>query len=201
MEKPADVAHPVHELIEKRWSPIWYSGKAFEPDTIRSLFEAARWAPSCFNEQPWNFMIATRDNSDEFKKMLDCLVPGNQMWASSASLLILTVTKLTFTQNDKPNRWAHHDIGLAAENLVLQATALGLQAHQMGGFDGEKAKQVYNIPDGYEVVTAIAVGYPGAPDELPDNLRERELAKRQRKSASEFVFSGAWGTVSPAIEG
>ena len=134
MEKPADNQYPIHELIKQRWSPLAFNIRPVEPEKIASLLEAARWAASCFNEQPWFFIVATQDNAQEYEKLFSCLVEANQTWAKDAPLLMLSVAKLSFTRNNKPNRHALHDLGFAVGNLTLQAQALGLFVHQMGGF-------------------------------------------------------------------
>lgn len=162
---------------------------------LRSLFEAARWAPSSNNEQPWRFIVATKpDHEAEWKRLFDCLAEGNRIWVIRAPVLMLSVASLNFEDDGKPNRHALHDTGLAAENLVLQATALGLFAHQMAGFDMEKARIDLHIPTGYEPVAMIAVGHPGDPAVLSDRLRERELRSRSRRPINESVFLGQWGT-------
>jgi nitroreductase len=193
MEKPAQTQHPIHEVISRRWSPRAFAERMVEREKLLSLFEAARWAPSSYNEQPWSFVVATKDNRAEFDKLLGCLVEGNVAWAQHAPVLALSVAKLTFARNDKPNRHAFHDVGLAAENLVLQATALGLVVHQMAGFYVDKAREAFAIPEGYEPVAAMAIGYPGQSDQLPEPLRQRELESRVRKPMRDFVFSGKWG--------
>jgi len=193
MEKPAETQYPIHDLLKRRWSPRAFGERAVEADKLRSLFEAARWAPSSNNEQPWRFIVATRDHETEWNQLLACLVEGNRKWAFRAPVLILSVASLNFEDDSKPNRHALHDTGLASENLVLQATALGLAAHQMAGFDVEKARIDLKIPAGYEPVAMIAVGYPGDPASLPDRLRERELQPRSRRPISEWTYSGQWG--------
>lgn len=193
MAKPAATDHPVNELIQRRWSPRAFADRPVEEADLRSLFEAARWAPSSSNEQPWRFIVARREERAEFERLLACLTASNQRWAKSAAVLVLSATRMTFERNGKPNRHAFHDVGLAASQLVLQATSMGMVVHQMAGFDVEKARQTYEIPPEFEPVTAIAMGYVGAPDTLPDDLRERELAPRERRPQSETVFSGGWG--------
>lgn len=198
MKKPAPVDPRVHELIRERWSPRAFSDRSLEPGDLRSLLQAAQWAPSCFNDQPWAFLVARREEGEEFARLVDCLVPGNQSWARSAAALMLSVARLHFDHNGKPNRHAGHDVGLAVAQLTAQATALGLGVHQMAGFDGDAARRAYAIPEGWEPMTAIAVGYPGDPESLPDPLRDRELAARQRKPLADFVFAGGWGRTAPA---
>ncbi|MDJ0845623.1 nitroreductase family protein [Crocosphaera sp.] len=193
MEKPAINQYPIHELIKQRWSPLAFDARPIEPTKIASLLEAARWAASCFNEQPWSFIVATQDNSQEYEKLLSCLVEANQKWAKNAPLLMLSVAKLTFERNNKPNRHALHDVGFAVGNLTLQAQSFGLFVHQMGGFDGDKARSLYNIPQDYEPIAAIAVGYPGNINQLDEDLKQRELSPRSRKPLTDFVFRGNWG--------
>jgi len=199
MDKPAPVQYPVHDVIKRRWSPRAFAERPVDTETIRSLFEAARWAPSSNNEQPWRFVVATQDDQTAHNRLLACLAEGNRKWAYRAPVLILSVASMNFEDSAKPNRHAFHDTGLAAENLALQATALGLVAHPMAGFDVEKARAEYKIPRGYEPVAMIAVGYPGDPAVLPDHLRERELKPRNRRPISDFVFAEQWGHTSPLV--
>ena len=196
MEKPAPTQFPVHDLLARRWSPRAYDERLVEPEKLKSLFEAARWAPSSNNEQPWRFIVASRNHEPEWSRLLACLVEGNRKWAYRAPVLILSVASLNFEDDATPNRHALHDTGLAVENLVLQAGALGLVAHQMAGFDVEKARVDLKIPAGYEPVAMIAVGYQGDPNILTDRLKQRELAPRERNPISTFVFSGEWSRPS-----
>lgn len=193
MEKPADAQYPILDLLRRRWSPRAFADRLVEPEKLRGLLEAARWAPSSYNEQPWSFLVATKDDPENFQRLLSCLVEGNQAWAQFAPVLMISIARLNFAQNGQPNRHAFHDVGLAAENLVIQAMALDLMVHQMAGFYPDKAREVFRIPPGYEPVAAIAAGYPGEPDRLPEKLRQRELAPRTRKMLREFVFGGEWG--------
>jgi nitroreductase len=193
MENLAPSEVPIHDLIARRWSPRAFADRPVNPATLRQLFEAARWAASCFNAQPWLYIVATRENPEEFRKMLGCLVEFNQAWAKAAPVLALSVAQLKFQHDGSVNRHAGHDVGAASALLALQATALGLAVHQMGGFDAQLARKTYGIPPEYEPMAAMAIGYPGDPASLPEKLRERETAPRSRKPASEFVFSGAWG--------
>jgi nitroreductase len=199
MEKPAETAHPIHDVIARRWSPRAFDERPVEADTLKSLFEAARWAPSSNNEQPWRFIVASKDTAREYDRLLHCLLEGNRKWAFRAPVLMLSIASLHFEDDGKPNRHALHDTGLAAENLVLQATALGLQAHQMAGFDVQLARATYLIPTGFDPVAMIAVGYPGDPAVLPDHLREREMKPRERQPIGDFVFSIKWGQTSSLV--
>ena len=198
MDKPADTLHPIHDLLARRWSPRAFSDRPVAPDVLRSLCEAARWAPSSANLQPWSFIVATRDNQQEFARMLECLVEGNQIWAKQAPVLMVSVAAKLDRDGD-PNPHAWYDVGQAVALLSVQATALGLFVHQMAGILPEKIRELYQIPDSYEPVTGIALGYPGTPEQLPDKLRQRELAPRTRKPINEFVFAGAWGRASKLV--
>jgi nitroreductase len=163
-----------------------------EKEKILVIMEAARWSPSSYNEQPWSFIIATKDNPTEYEQLLNCLSEGNIRWARFAPLLMISVAKLIFERNGKPNRHAFHDVGLAVGNLVIQAGHLGLHVHQMAGILVETVRATYKIPETHEPVAGIAIGYYGDIDQLPEDLRERELADRARKPLEEFVFSGSW---------
>lgn len=193
MKKTSTTSYPIHELLAERWSPRAFSDEPVSNEVLGSLLEAARWAPSCYNEQPWRFVVATRSDAGEFKRLADCIFEGNS-WARSAPVLLLSVAQLTFERNGEANRHALHDVGLAVENLVLQAQALGLTTHQLAGFDVERARQALGIPDGFDPVCMIAVGRRAEPDALPDALREREVAPRVRKALNELVFASGWET-------
>ena len=193
MEKKAAAGNYISEIIAKRWSPRAFLSKPIENEKIMSLFEAARWAPSAYNEQPWRFITATSEDSYQHTKMLSCLVDANKAWAKKAPMLIILVVKKNFEFNGKPNRWAMHDCGLALENLLLQTVELGLAAHPMAGFSVDAVKSGYSVPDDYEPLVAIAVGYPGEPEMLEGELLEREKDPRERKEISDFVFNGKWG--------
>jgi nitroreductase len=196
MEKPAETQYPVEEILRRRWSPRAFSDRPVEPEKLPSLFEAARWAASSFNEQPWNFIVATKQKPEEHARLLSCLVEGNQRWAHAAPVLMVSVAKLNFEKTGKPNRHAFHDVGLAVQNMIVEATALGLFVHQMAGFSPEKVREAYGVPEGFEPVAAIAIGYGLAADELPEAFREFDLGARNRKSTDSFVFEGHWGETS-----
>ena len=193
-DKKAATDHPIHELLTQRWSPYAFDDRPVPAEDLRSLFEAARWAASSYNEQPWSYIVATRDKPEEFRRLLSCLAEGNQVWAKAAPVLALGVVTLRFKRNNKENRAAVHDLGLAAGNLVVEATARGLFVHQMIGILPDKARELYQIPADSEAWTALAIGYRKEPDGLPAALKERELAPRQRRPLSQFVFTGKWGS-------
>lgn len=193
MVKRASPDHAIHELIADRWSPYAFDSRPVSKADVLSLFEAARWAASSYNEQPWSYLVATQDEPEEFAKLLSCLVEGNQVWAKAAPLLAVSVASLAFKLNGKPNKAAIHDLGLAACSLTLEATVRGLAVHQMIGILPERVRELYGIPEGYEAVTGLAIGYVGDPNRLPEKLRERDLAPRSRRPLKEFIFSGGWG--------
>lgn len=193
MERRRDAAHPIHDLLARRWSPRAFADRPVERDKLLSLLEGARWAPSSNNEQPWHFIVATKDDPEGFARLLDCLVEKNQSWAKAAPVLMMSVASTVFSRNGKPNRHALHDVGQAVADLTVQATALGLYVHQMAGFSVDKARETYGVPATAEPVAAIAVGYLGDPGTLPPDLREREGVLSTRKPIEEFVFTGAWG--------
>ena len=193
MKNPAPTEVPVHEIVRERWSPRAFSDKAVTPEVLRSLFEAARWAPSSSNEQPWAYIVATKDDAENFEKSLGALVEFNANWARKAAVLVIAVAELAFAKNNAPNRNAQYDVGAASLQLSIEATARGLVVHQMAGFDPETAKEAYDIPQGWEPIAAMAIGYPGDPASLPEPLQSREKAPRSRKRIREFVMSGEWG--------
>ena len=192
MEKPAPVAHPIHELMRRRWSPRAFAPQPIAAQDLQSILEAARWAASSGNEQPWRMLLARREHPDEFARLLACLVEGNRRWCIHAGALVLTVARLTLTRNDKPNRHAWHDTGMALAHMLLEATARGIAAHPMAGFDTEVARTTYAIPEGFAPVTMVAFGIPASPDTLPEDLREREMSPRSRRPLADFVFAGTW---------
>ena len=199
MQKPAPAHFPIHDLIRDRWSPRAFAAKPIEPAVLASLFEAARWAPSSSNEQPWAFVVATKDEPENFAKTISVLVEFNASWAKEAAALVLAVSSLKFHANGNQNRNAFYDTGAATALLSMEATYRGLAVHQMAGFDPAKAKQVFQIPEDWEPIAAMAIGYPGHSDTLHPKLREREVAPRTRKPLSEFVMSGRWGHTSPIV--
>ena len=194
MQKPAITQAPIHDIIANRWSPRAYdANKAVSQKQIISLLEAARWAPSCFGDEPWRFIVWDK-NQDEtaWDIAYDCIVPGNQTWAKDAPVLILICADTLFSHNQKPNRWANYDTGAAAVSLCLQATSMGLVTHQMGGFDGEKTHAAFGIPEQIEMMSMLAVGYAADADTLSDEFKERALAPRKRRPLGELFYDGVW---------
>lgn len=181
----------INKLITDRFSPVAFAPGAVGEDKVKRLFEAARWAPSSRNEQPWRFIYAHR-NDAVFEDMLNTLVDENRIWAQNAPLLILSIAKTTFSHNGKPNQYAFHDTGMAVANLLIQATDMGLYVHQMGGYDKEMARKNLNIPEEYAPVAMIAVGYLGNTDNLSEDLQKREQSKRERMPLDKIVFENRW---------
>lgn len=195
--REAHTEYPVHELIAKRWSPCQLSVERPVGDAdLASLFEAARWAASSFNAQPWHYVVAKREDKTEFKRILHCLTEGNQVWAQYAAVLALGIARLDFPRNGKPNLAAIHDLGAASAQLTFEATSRGLKVHQMAGIQRDRIRQTYAVPEGFEPVTGIAIGYYAPNEELPANYRQRDEAPRERRPLSEFVFSGSWGVAA-----
>ena len=193
-KRAAPVDHPIHPLLQSR-----YSGLAFEPRDVpagdlQALFEAARWAPSCFNEQPWRFLVAPRSERAEFDDLLACLVEGNRTFAAQAGVLLIGMVSRRFARNGQENAHARHDLGLAMGALTLEATSRGLIVHQMGGIQAPLIRDRFQVPDDLDIVTATAIGYPGDPASLPDALRAREAAPRTRRPLTDFVFGSKIGT-------
>ncbi|PHS69585.1 MAG: nitroreductase [Methylophaga sp.] len=196
MEKPAETEQKINNIIAERWS-----GRAYDPsvplshEQVISLCEAARWAPSCYGDQPWRFIIWNKHEDEQsWQKALNCLSPGNQAWAKNASLLILAASVKIFSHNNEDNRWMGYDTGAASISLCLQATSMGLISHQMGGFDGEKIKQIFSLPENIECWAMIAVGHSAALDSLNEQQLTRELKARERRPLNEQFFSNSWNT-------
>src|SRR5215472_6762107 len=163
MQKLAPSDFPVHQLIRKRWSPRAFADEPIPEDVLGSLFEAARWAPSSANEQPWAYIVATKEDKVNFDKVLGTLVEFNAGWAKNAAALAIATAELAFAKTHSPNRSAQYDTGAATALLSVEATARGVVVHQMAGFDAAKARQTFAIPEGWEPMAAIAIGYPGDP--------------------------------------
>jgi nitroreductase len=193
LEKIATTEHPILELLAQRWSPYAFADRDVSAEDLRSLFEAARWAPSSYNEQPWRYILAKSSDADAHAKLVSCLVEGNQAWAKNAPVLMIGIAVTTFSRNGKPNKAAQHDLGLAAGNMCLEATARGLYVHQMIGIVPERVRELYGVPPEAEPLTGLAIGYLGDGSDMPEAMRERDRAPRTRKAIEEFVFEGAWG--------
>jgi len=193
--KPATTRVKIHDLIQTRWSP-----RAIDPDKdvshedLIALLEAARWAPSCFNDQPWRYIVWVKSKDEaSWQQALSCLAEKNQQWAKNAPVLMLAVAMENFNHNGKPNRWAMYDTGGAGVSLCFQATALGLVVHQMGGFDAEKARELFKLPADCTPMPMMAVGYQADIDILDDDFKAAELAERTRAPLNQRFYFGQWG--------
>ncbi|MEY3909344.1 MAG: hypothetical protein RIT47_35 [Pseudomonadota bacterium] len=197
MKKPAITEQPIHSILSDRWS-----SRAYDPDQLvsqesfLSLMEAARWSPSCMGDQPWQFISFHKKDATSWTQALNCLSVGNQNWAMDASILILACARQSFSNNEKPNRWNQYDTGAACENICLQATSLGLVAHQMGGFDVEKSRQLFQIPGQYDLMSFIAIGYPLAVEKISAEALVKEKEARKRKPLREIFYTNQWGEQS-----
>lgn len=198
--KNAVIDYPIQKVLSDRWSPYGFEDCPITKADPCSLFEAARWAASSYNEQSWDYIIATKDNPQEFSQLLSCLVEANQAWAKVAPVLVLGVVSLRFAKNHTDNRAAVHDLGLASGNLVMEATTRGLAVHQMIGILPDRARELYQIPEHFEAWTALAIGYTANTANMPAALKERDMAPRQRRSLSDFVFAAHWKEASPIVQ-
>ncbi len=198
--KLASPDHPIHELLKRRWSPYSFLARAVPDDVLRSLFEAARWAASSYNEQPWSYIVATSGDHEAFERLLSCLVEGNQVWAKAAPVLAIGCVHLNFTRTGQPNAAAIHDLGQASCSLTFEASARGIFVHQMIGILPDRVRELYGVPEGVQPLTGLAIGYLGDPSSLPEQIQSRDLGVRTRKPLREFVFGEAWGTASACSE-
>jgi nitroreductase len=196
LEKTAKTQAPIHDLLAKRWSSRAFDkNKMLSKQDITSLLEAARWSPSCYGDEPWRFVVCDRATQPEaWQNAFDCLAEMNQSWVKNVPLLIVVTAMKQFKHNGKDNQWAMYDVGAACENLCLQAVALGLTTHQMAGFDPQKLIRTFKLPETVQATTVIAVGYQTEMDVIEiDELKQRELAERQRMPLDELCFAGEWG--------
>lgn len=198
--KRATTHTDIHDIIAERWSPRAFDrDRPVAEDTLIGLLEAARWAPSCFNDQPWRYIVCDRaTNEVAWNDAFSCLVEKNQLWAKNAPVLIFSCAKMYFTHNGNLNRWSEHDCGAASANMCLQATAYGLHIHQMGGFDADRVNELFKVPDDFKPMAAMAVGYMGDIGVLHEDFTADEQAPRERIALEKFAFYGEWKT--PMVE-
>jgi len=197
--KQAQTDYPIHELLQARWSPRAFADKGIEAEKLQSVFEAARWSPSGGNMQPWSFLVARKAEEPAlFERMVSCLSEGNVWWASKAPVLGIALASL-YRRPEVLNRHAFHDVGMALQSLALQARALDLYTHFMGGFSPDKARELFAIPPEHEAATMFALGYLGDPDSLPEKNRESELTARTRRPLSDFLFGEQWGVTAALL--
>lgn len=194
IKKSLDTSAPLHPVLADRYSGVSFdAARPLSLETLRSLAEAARWAPSCFGDEPWRFLICSKQHDAAgWQKAYDSLLPGNQGWCANAPVLVLICTDTVFKHNGNPNAFGPYDTGAAALSFCLQATALGLMTHQMGGYSADKARELFAIPEKFKTLAMMAVGYQLPEDQLPEQFKARELAPRKRKPLAEQFFFGAW---------
>lgn len=192
MNKPVNPEFPILDILQKRWSPRAFATKPVEQNTLNSLFEAARWSASCFNEQPWGYVYAHRAQTEWFAQLLSCLVEFNQSWAKEAAVLIAVVARQNFKLNDKENAHAIYDTGQATAQLVTQAVHESIFVHQMAGFSIENANQVLGLANTHQPICFMALGYLGEVKTLPEDLQKTEVEPRTRNQIDQFVFNQSW---------
>lgn len=192
ISKKADTDYPIHKLLKKRWSPRAYSDRSVDPELLKQLFEAARWAPSSYNEQPWRFIVARKEDEKAFAELSQVLGDYNKTWATDAPVLVLALAKKSFDRNGQPNKHAEHDLGQAIAHLTFEATRHDLFVHQMAGILPQKARELYQISDDFDPLTMFSIGYIGEPESLSDELAKKESAPRSRKELDKIVFDGEW---------
>jgi nitroreductase len=192
MQKPATTSVEILETLKQRWSPRAFSDKKIESHKLKAVFEAARWAMSGYNAQPWRFIVGIKGDSN-YENVLQSLNEWNQNWAKSAPVLILVVGEKIASFNGKENNTFKYDCGAAAAMLTVQASALDLYTHQMGGVLPEKAREIFNIPAEFEVLTGMALGYMGQLDRIDESFHQEETKPRTRKNLNEIVFNTTWG--------
>lgn len=190
-QNPVD--HPVPDPVRDRWSPVSFEPEPVEPERLAAVFEAARWAASSYNEQPWRFVIARREDEEHFAKMLDCLVEANREWARHASVLSIVCAASRSKKNGKPNPYAWFDAGQAVAQLMLAAVDHGLYCHAMGGYSADKAREIWEIDEDVDPVCALAIGRLGDGELLDDETAERDRSPRERRPLAETVFEGRYG--------
>jgi len=190
--KLADTEYPIHELLKKRWSPRAFSEKSIDTELLNQLFEAARWAPSSYNEQPWRFIVARKNDTEAYEQLASVMNEFNQSWAMDAPVLVLALTKTTFDLDGRDNPHAGHDLGQAIAHLTFEATKNDLYVHQMAGISPEKARELYDISDDYNPMTMFAIGYKGQPESLDEKMKKQETSPRIRKDLEEILFEGEW---------
>jgi nitroreductase len=198
MVKDAKNNVEIHEILSKRWSPRAFSAKPVEKEKLQRIFEAARWSPSASNEQPWYFIVGQKGDKT-FEKIFETLVEFNQLWVKTAPVVAISVGRTQLLKTGKPNPWYRYDVGQSLAHLTFQATYEGLWVHQMGGFDEKMVAELFSIPDGFEAVTAFALGYMGDYSILHPNQQKLELADRERKPVSDFLFSNTFGEKSDLV--
>ncbi len=198
MEKPAITDLKLHPILNTRWSPRSFTTQVPDKETLKRIFEAARWAPSSSNEQPWRFIVGIKGDKT-WDNVFETLVDFNQKWARLAPVLAISIGKKMSSKSNRPNKSFTYDVGQSLAYITFQAMQEDIYVHQMGGLDTEKAAELFNVPEDYQVITAFAMGYKGEPELLEDNFEEMEKAKRQRIELKEILFEGEFGNTSAIV--
>ena len=193
MRKRAKTTVPIFDLLAERWSPRAFLEKPVEKEKLQKIFEAARWSASCFNEQPWRFIVGEKEQGQVFDKLYETLSENNKLWCRAVPVLVSVIGRTAFSHNDQPNKWYQYDLGQSAVHITVQAMAEGLHVHQMAGFDKEKVRKAFGIPENFDPLTMIAIGYIGDPETLPEKFKTTELSERSRKNPENIVYSGRAG--------
>lgn len=193
MPNPAKTDFEIHPFLANRYSPRAFLDKPIEMSGLRRIFEAARWSPSRSNEQEWYYIVGIRNLGPDFDRICSVLTPNNQTWASKAAVLMILCGRIASSVGSTPNKWHAYDCGQSAAHLTFQAAAQGISVHQMAGFDPDKARTEFSVPEGFVPLTAVAIGYAGDASMLPETLAKRETAERTRRPQKDFVFGGTWG--------
>lgn len=195
IKKKIDIAEPINDIIASRWSSVAFDAeKPVSQEQLLAILEAGRWAPSCFGDQPWRFIVCNKmENPEAWQKIYDSLAEGNQGWCAKVPVLIAACHDTLFSMNDNPNPWAAYDTGAASVSMCLQAADLGLSSHQMAGFSAELISEKFNIPERYKPIAVIAIGYQVNEENVPDSVKERELTPRKRNALKDNFFMGNWG--------
>ena len=199
--KTARPDHDIDDVFRTRWSPRAFADRPVEPEKIRRVLEAARWTMSSYNEQPWRYVVASRhEDLEAYQRLLRCLTEGNQSWAQNAPVLLMSFYKTTFSRDDRPNRCAPHDVGAASAALTFQATSMDLYVHQMAGIQKDVVRDTYEVPEDFEPMAGLAVGYLGDPSMLSEKMQHSEHAARSRMPLDEFVFGDGWDEPAPVVD-
>lgn len=194
MLKKANTSFSINTILENRWSPRAFADKKVDKETLQRILEACRWSPSCFNEQPWQFIIGQKNSyQSTYDKILNSLTTSNQVWAKTADILMLACGRKYFKQNNKENNYTRYDVGQSVAHLTFQAMTEGVFVHQMAGFSVAKVIEEFNIPSEVEPISVIALGYLGSPDILPTNLKEKEIGERNRQALELIFFTEEYG--------
>ena len=199
LRKPAVASMPLNDLILNRWSPRSFTDQLVDNDTLFALFEAARWAASCNNLQPWRYILATKSDPDAWETAQNCTLDRNQRWTRTAPVIGYVMSEPVPLPGERENLWHQFDAGMASAQLTLEAESRGLVVHQFAGIDYDAVRKTYKVPENVDIICGIVFGYQGEPEDLPEDLPGREIEPRVRKDLSEFIYKGAYGESAPEV--